>query len=147
MTVSNPRLGFKGLSSAGAHRGPTSDCDRKMRRTRKRRSEEGYDSAVVKEKRPDQPAMTEQSELERLTIASIFEHRALLAEAEAADEVLQAAGADPGLLPEDRETLEAACVKSRLTLTAQQLALNNLINRLGYVPDVPPAGTDRRRLN
>lgn len=102
---------------------------------------------VVEEGRLDQPDGAEQTELERLTIVAIIEHRTLIAAAEAADEALRWAEGDRQLSVEHRASLEAACDKSRLTLTAQQLALNNLIDRLGYIPDVSTARAGGHRLN
>jgi len=102
---------------------------------------------VIDIKRPDQPSPSEQAEFERLTIDAILEHRRLLAAAEISDEALRQAELGPRLCPERHAALEDANAEARQRLSAQQLVLNSLINRLGYVPEVPPVGSSRGSIN
>lgn len=92
--------------------------------------------------RSGQPDTTRRAELERLAIAAIREHRELIAAAEAADEALHPGEGEPDLSPECRASLEEVCLKRRLRMSVQQHVLNNLINQLGFIPDVPSNGAD-----
>ncbi|WGR90726.1 transcriptional repressor TraM (plasmid) [Bradyrhizobium sp. ISRA443] len=78
-----------------------------------------------------------QSELERLTIDAIREYRASVALAEAARLQRVAAEADTDSCPERRAELQRIHENAETEHRARQLVLNNLIDRLGYVPKVP----------
>ncbi|MBN8955817.1 MAG: transcriptional regulator [Rhizobiales bacterium] len=76
------------------------------------------------------------TQIEKLTIDAIQEHRALLAKAEAAFESLESAeAADAGTAGELRETYTRMMLAAR----AQQMVLAALIERLGFIPSVPSA--------
>ncbi|MBK3666347.1 hypothetical protein JJE66_34680 [Bradyrhizobium diazoefficiens] len=78
-----------------------------------------------------------QPELERLTVDAIREYRASVALAEAARLERVAAEADPDCCPERRAELQRIHEHAEAEHRARQLVLNNLIDRLGYVPKVP----------
>jgi len=75
-------------------------------------------------------------QLETLTIDAIHQHCALLAKAEAAFESLQRADTtEANSIDELRETY----TKEMLAARAQQMVLAALIERLGYIPRMPPS--------
>lgn len=75
-------------------------------------------------------------QIEKLTIDAIHEHRGLLAKAEAAFESLEsAADARADTADELRETY----TKMMLAVRAQQTVLATLVERLGFIPRVPPS--------
>ncbi|MCK1732311.1 hypothetical protein IVA82_46680 [Bradyrhizobium sp. 142] len=78
-----------------------------------------------------------QSELELLTIDAIREYRASVALAETARLERLAAEADKNCCPERRAELQRIHQHAETEHRARQLVLNNLIDRLGYVPNVP----------
>jgi hypothetical protein len=78
-----------------------------------------------------------QPELERLTIDAIREYRASVAAAETARLDRLAAEADTDCCPERRAELQTIHLNAQTDHKARQLVLNNLIERLGYVPKVP----------
>lgn len=75
--------------------------------------------------------------LERETIEAILEHRRLIAEADAADERVRRAEEAMERCPETLSDLKARSLRLRVDLAAHQLALNDLLNQLGYIPSVP----------
>jgi hypothetical protein len=76
-------------------------------------------------------------ELERLTIDAIRDYRASVAIAEAARLVRVAAEVDGNSCPQRRAELQKIHENAEADHRARQLVLNNLIDRLGYVPKVP----------
>ncbi|WP_271611280.1 transcriptional repressor TraM [Bradyrhizobium sp. CCBAU 21360] len=78
-----------------------------------------------------------QPELERLTVGAMREYRASVALAETARLQRVAAEADTDSCPERRAELQRIHEHAETEHRACQLVLNNLINRLGYVPKVP----------
>ncbi|MGY3116167.1 hypothetical protein ACVWXQ_000102 [Bradyrhizobium sp. S3.14.4] len=78
-----------------------------------------------------------QPELERLAIDAMREYRASVALAETARLQRVAAEADTGCCPERRAELQQIYAHAETEHRARQLVLNNLINRLGFVPKVP----------
>ncbi|MCP3477796.1 transcriptional repressor TraM (plasmid) [Bradyrhizobium sp. CCGUVB1N3] len=78
-----------------------------------------------------------QSDLERLTIDAIREYRASVALAETARLQRLAAEADTASCPERRAELQRIHEHAETEHRARQLVLNSLIDRLGYVPNVP----------
>ncbi|WP_404650855.1 transcriptional repressor TraM [Bradyrhizobium sp. USDA 336] len=78
-----------------------------------------------------------QPELESLAIDAVREYRASVAFAEAAQLQRVAAEADADCCPERRAELQRIHEHAETEHRARQLVLNNLIDRLGYVPKVP----------
>jgi len=78
-----------------------------------------------------------QPELERLTIDAIREYRASVAAAEAARLERVVAEADAGCCPQRLAELKQIHEHADDDYRARQLVLNNLVDRLGYVPKVP----------
>ncbi|MFG1428870.1 transcriptional repressor TraM [Roseixanthobacter glucoisosaccharinicivorans] len=77
-----------------------------------------------------------QPELERLTVDAIREYRASVAIAETARLDRLAAEADANCCPDRRAELERMHQCAQTDHHARQLVLNDLIDRLGYVPKV-----------
>lgn len=75
------------------------------------------------------------TQLEKLTIEAIHEHRAALAKAETAYESWQTAEAARADTAAD---LHQGYTRLMLAARAQQLVLATLIERLGFIPRVPP---------
>ena len=74
-------------------------------------------------------------QLERLAVEFILEHRRLLAAAEPVYDAWQAAEkSGPAGTSEGKE----AYVRAMLKVRAQMLVLNAIVDKLGYIPDVPP---------
>lgn len=80
-----------------------------------------------------------QPELERLAIGAIREYRASVALAETTRLELAAAEADAGCCPERRAEHQRIHQHAEAEHRARQLVLNNLVDRLGYVPKVSAA--------
>ena len=78
-----------------------------------------------------------QPELERHAIDSIREYRASVAVAETARLERVAAESDINWWPERRAELQRLHEHAKAEHRARQLVLNNLIDRLGFVPKVP----------
>ncbi|MFH0303570.1 transcriptional repressor TraM [Bradyrhizobium sp. 31Argb] len=78
-----------------------------------------------------------QPELERLTIDAIREYRASVALAETARLQRVAAEAYTDSYPARRAELQRIHEHAETEHRARQLVLNNLIDRLGYIPKVP----------
>lgn len=78
-----------------------------------------------------------QPELERLAIEAIREYRASVAVAESARLERVAAEADINCCPERRAELQRIHEHAEAKHRARQRVLNNLIDRLGFVPKVP----------
>jgi hypothetical protein len=78
-----------------------------------------------------------QAELESLTIDAIREYRASVACAEAARLERVAAEADADCCPEHLTELKQIHEHADADHRARQLVLNNLVDRLDYVPKVP----------
>jgi hypothetical protein len=78
-----------------------------------------------------------QAELESLTIDAIHEYRASVAAAEAARLVRVAAEADTDCCPHRLAELKQIHEHAETEHRARQLMLNNLVDRLGYVPKIP----------
>ncbi|WP_314962591.1 transcriptional repressor TraM [Bradyrhizobium cosmicum] len=78
-----------------------------------------------------------QPELERLAIDAMRKYRASVALAETARLKWVAAEADTGCCPKRRAELQRSHEHAETEHRARQLVLNNLINRLGFVPKVP----------
>mgnify|MGYP002393440163 FL=1 len=74
-------------------------------------------------------------QIERLTIDAIQEHRAALVKAENAYESWQAAEAARADTAAD---LHEGYTRLMLAARAQQLVLATLVERLGFIPRVPP---------
>jgi hypothetical protein len=80
-----------------------------------------------------------QPELERLAIDAIREYRASVARAETTRLELLTAEADAGCCPHRRAELQRIHEHAEAEHRVRQLILNNLVNRLGYVPKVSAA--------
>jgi hypothetical protein len=77
------------------------------------------------------------AELERLTVDAILQYRASVALAEALRLELVAAEAEASCAPERLAELQHSYERAETDHRARQLVLNNLIDRLGYVPKMP----------
>jgi hypothetical protein len=77
------------------------------------------------------------AELERATVDAIREYRASVALAEKARLELIAAEVDSNCCPERRAELQRVHQHADTEHRARQLVLNNMVDRLGYVPKVP----------
>lgn len=75
-------------------------------------------------------------QVEKLMIDAIREHRALLARSEAAYDALEKAEAAQA---DTAGTLREAYTRVMLAARAQQMVLATLVERLGFIPQVPPA--------
>lgn len=79
----------------------------------------------------------DQPELERLTLDAIRKYRASVAIAESTRLDWLAAEADANSSPERRNELRLRYENADAEHRARQLVLNNLVDRLGWVPKVP----------
>ncbi|MGB3272952.1 MAG: transcriptional repressor TraM [Xanthobacteraceae bacterium] len=97
---------------------------------------EKYDNVDVAATLSALIASLSRTQLEKLAIEAIHEHRGLLAKAEAAFESLEnAEDAKADTAGELRETY----TKAMLAVRAQQSVLATLVERLGFIPRVPPS--------
>lgn len=80
----------------------------------------------------------EKSELEALAIAAIKEHRRLIVADEAVYEEWTRASSDPTVSSAILETLQREYTARQQKSEAQQEELSEIIDALGYVPDVAP---------
>lgn len=83
-----------------------------------------------------QPAEA-QRELERRVVLAILEHRQHVESDEAVFEEWERASEDPQATPAILQSLQEEYLRRRAKTAAQQKLLANLIEALGYVPDVP----------
>ncbi|MBO9126421.1 MULTISPECIES: transcriptional repressor TraM [Rhizobium/Agrobacterium group] len=84
----------------------------------------------------------EKSELETLAIAAIREHRRLIVADEAVYEEWTSASSDPAVSSAVLETLQREYIARQEKSAAQQEELSEIIDALGYVPDVAPDADD-----
>jgi hypothetical protein len=77
-----------------------------------------------------------QSELEALAVSTILEHRRLIAADEAVYEEWTSASADPSVSAAVLKNLQDEYVARQKKSEAQQEALSEIIDVLGYVPQV-----------
>lgn len=77
-----------------------------------------------------------QPELERLTVQAIREYRVSVALAETARLERLAADADENCCRERRDELQRIHQHAETEYRARQLVLDNLVDRLGYVPNI-----------
>lgn len=82
------------------------------------------------------------AELELLVIEEIRKHRCLMKSDEIVYEEWVAAKAQAGLPRDQIEKLEAECLIRRKKTAAQQDALADLLDLLGYIPKVPEGGAE-----
>ncbi|MBY3026579.1 transcriptional repressor TraM [Rhizobium leguminosarum] len=80
----------------------------------------------------------EKSELEALAIAAIREHRRLIVADEAVYEEWTRASSDPAMSSTVLESLQREYTARQEKSAAQQEELSEIIDVLGYVPDVAP---------
>lgn len=84
----------------------------------------------------------QKSELEALAVSAIREHRRLLAADEAVYEEWTRASADPSVSTAVLKSLQDEYVARQKKSEAQQEVLSEIIDVLGYVPEVAPDGED-----
>lgn len=84
----------------------------------------------------------QKSELEVLAVAAIREHRHLIAADEAVYEEWTRASADPSVSAAVFNSLQDEYVARQKKSEAQQEVLSEIIDALGYVPEVAPDGED-----
>ncbi|KQU02189.1 transcriptional repressor TraM [Rhizobium sp. Leaf453] len=80
----------------------------------------------------------QESELEALAIAAIKEHRQLIVADEAVYEEWTRASSDPAVSSAVLESLQREYTARQEKSAAQQEELSEIIDALGYVPDVAP---------
>lgn len=80
----------------------------------------------------------EKSELEALAVAAIKEHRRLIVADEAVYEEWTRASSDPAVSSAVVESLQREYTARQEKSAAQQEELSEIIDALGYVPDVAP---------
>lgn len=80
------------------------------------------------------------SELERLAVSAILEHRRLLAADEAIYEEWVRSTADPTVQRDLLKILQAEYLSRQKKSGAQQDQLSEIIDALGYVPPIPSVG-------
>ena len=83
-----------------------------------------------------------ESELEVLAVAAIREHRQLIAADEAVYEEWTRASADPSISAAVLKTLQDEYVARQKRSEAQQEELSEIIDTLGYVPEVASDGEE-----
>lgn len=79
----------------------------------------------------------EKSELEGRAVSAIREHRRLIVADEAVYEEWTRASADPSVSSAVLESLQQEYVARQKKSEAQQEELSEIIDALGYIPDVP----------
>ncbi|WP_315859104.1 transcriptional repressor TraM [Rhizobium leguminosarum] len=84
----------------------------------------------------------QQSQLEALAVSAILEHRRLIAADEAVYEEWTRASADPSVSAAALKSLQDEYVARQKKSEAQQELLSEIIDALGYVPEVAPDGED-----
>lgn len=82
--------------------------------------------------------MMQKSELEALAIAAIKEHSRLIVADEAVYEEWTRASSDPAVSSAVLESLQREYTARQEKSVAQQEELSEIIDALGYVPDVVP---------
>ncbi|MCZ7448171.1 transcriptional repressor TraM [Rhizobium rhizogenes] len=75
--------------------------------------------------------------LEELAVSAIYEHRRLLAADEAVYEEWTRASCDPSVSSDVLASLQDEYVERQKKSGAQQEELSQIIDALGYIPDVP----------
>lgn len=83
------------------------------------------------------PAEAQREELERRVLSAIIEHRQLFESDQAVYEEWERASEAPQTAPAIIQSLQEEYRRRRAKTAAQQERLANLIDALGYVPDVP----------
>ncbi|QPB24813.1 transcriptional repressor TraM [Rhizobium sp. 007] len=84
----------------------------------------------------------QKSELEALAVSAIREHRRLLAADEAVYEEWNRGTADPSVSSAVLKSLQDEHLARQKKSEAQQEELSEIIDALGYVPDVPLDGEE-----
>ncbi|MGZ2385995.1 transcriptional repressor TraM [Rhizobium laguerreae] len=84
----------------------------------------------------------QQSELEALAVSAILEHRRLIAADEAVYEEWTRATADPSVSSAVLKSLQEEYVARQKKSEVQQEELSEIIDALGYVPEVASDGGD-----
>lgn len=92
--------------------------------------------------RPSRYSSMQKPELEVLAVAAIREHRHLITADEAVYEEWTRASADPSVSAAVLNSLQDEYVARQKKSEAQQEVLSEIIDALGYVPEVAPDGED-----
>jgi hypothetical protein len=90
-----------------------------------------------RERRQLQYSRTSKWDLEVLTVSAIKEHRQLFEADQSVYEEWERAVNDPTMAPAVAQSLQDEYMRRRAKTAAQQELLADLIDALGYVPDVP----------
>jgi len=85
---------------------------------------------------------TDRVDLELLTVSAISEHRRLFAADQSVYEEWESAFADPNIPRTITQSLQSEYLRRRAKTAAQQEVLADLIDCLGYIPDVPATRDD-----
>ena len=93
-------------------------------------------------KRESHISSTPKSELEALAVSAILEHRRLIAADEAVYEEWTRASSDVGTSSTVLESLQREYTARQQKSASQQEHLSEIIDALGYVPDVAPGVDD-----
>lgn len=101
-------------------------------------------SSGAKEKigRQSRCGLMQKSELEVLAVSAILEHRRLLAADQAVYDEWSRASDDPSTSSSVLQTLQDEYIARQKKSEAHQEKLSEILDALGYVPDVPFEGDD-----
>ncbi|AUW47699.1 MULTISPECIES: transcriptional repressor TraM [Rhizobium] len=95
-----------------------------------------------KQERPSRYSSMQESQLEVLAVAAIREHRHLIAADEAVYEEWTRASGDPSVSGAVLKSLQDEYVARQNKSEAQQEVLSEIIDALGYIPEVAPDGEE-----
>jgi len=90
-----------------------------------------------RESRRRQYSSADRVDLELLAVSAIYEHRRLFAADQSVYEEWERAFVDPNTPPTITQSLQSEYLRRRAKTAAQQEVLSDLIDCLGYVPNVP----------
>jgi len=90
-----------------------------------------------RERRRAEYSSVPKGDLKPLTVAAIKEHRRLFESDQAVYEEWERASSDPNTAPTVTQSLQDEYIRRQTRTAAQQELLADLIDALGYAPDVP----------
>jgi hypothetical protein len=90
-----------------------------------------------RERRRAQYSTTAKVDLEALAVSAILEHRRLFESDQSVYEEWERSVSDPNTAPAVAQSLQDEYTRRRAKTAEQQELLSDLIDVLGYVPDVP----------
>lgn len=99
-------------------------------------------SGVQGNERKPRYDLMEKSELEALAVSAILEHRRLLAADQIVYDEWSRVSDDPSTSSSVLQTLQDEYIARQKRSEAQQEELSEILDTLGYIPDVPVEGDD-----